>query len=100
MANKDDIPTDLALEIGDDLEPRRFVAACREFFGLNDELAQVPQDESVNWRVKVREGSNIIALSVGAQSDNNAVSAALQRMYEGTSALVQPQPAAQGTLGV
>ncbi|WP_421856644.1 hypothetical protein [Oricola sp.] len=89
MANKDDIPTELALEIGDDLEPRRFVAACREFFGLTDELAQVPRDENVNWRVKVREGSNIIALSVGAQSDSNAVNAALQRMYEGTTALVQ-----------
>ncbi|MGR3269635.1 hypothetical protein DU478_19090 [Thalassococcus profundi] len=89
MATKDDIPTDLALEIGDDLEPRRFVAACREFFGLTDELAQVPREESVNWRVKVREGSNIVALSVGAQSDSNAVSAALQRMYEGATALVE-----------
>jgi len=89
MATKDDIPTDLALEIGDDLEPRRFVAACREFFGLTDELAQVPRDDSVNWRVRVREGSNIVALSVGAQSDSNAVTAALQRMHEGTTALVQ-----------
>jgi hypothetical protein len=89
MATKDDIPTDLALEIGDDLEPRRFVAACREFFGLADELAQVPLGDSVNWRVKVREGSNIVALSVGAQSDGSAVNAALQRMSEGTLAIVR-----------
>lgn len=89
MAGRDDIPTDLALEIGDDLEPKRFVAACREFFGLTDELAQVPKEDAVNWRVKVREGSNIIALSVDAQSDNNAVNAALHRMFEGTTALVQ-----------
>ena len=89
MATKDDIPTDLALEIADDLEPRRFVAACREFFGLTDELAQVPRDERVHWRVKVREGSNIVALTVADRSDSNAVNTALQRMYEGTNALVE-----------
>lgn len=89
MATKDDIPSDLALEIGDDLEPRRFIAVCREFFGLTDELARPPRDGSVNWRVKVREGSNIVALSVSAQNDDNAVNAALQRMYEGTTALVE-----------
>lgn len=88
MATKDDIPTDLALEIGDDLEPRRFVAALREFFGLTNELAQVPKHECVDWRVQVRQGSNIIALSVAGGSDINVVSAALARMNEGTLALI------------
>lgn len=88
MATKDEIPTDLALEIGDDLEPKRFVAACREFFGLTDELGKTPNDDNVVWRVKVREGSNIIALSVDSRSDSNTATAALQRIHEGTIALV------------
>lgn len=88
MATRDDIPTDLALEIGDDLEPRRFVAALREFFGLTDELAQVPRDQGLSWRVRVREGSNIVALSVGGQTDSNIVRTALQRMHDGVAALV------------
>lgn len=89
MATKSEIPTDLALEIGDDLEPKRFVSALREFFGLTDELAQAPSAEAIKWRVRVKEGSNIIALAAGAGSDGNAVHAAHHRMFEGTTALVQ-----------
>lgn len=90
MATRDEIPTDLALEIGDDLEPRKFIAAVREFFGLTDELARLPATgETVEWRVKVREGSNIVAFGVGHSSDANAVTAALHRVSEGTRALRQ-----------
>lgn len=86
MATKDDIPTDLALEIGEDLEPRRFVAACREFFCLTEELAMAPDAGKLGWRVKVREGSNIVALD--PVSEANVLSAALSRMTTATSALV------------
>jgi hypothetical protein len=89
MASKDEIPTDLALEISDDLEPRRFVAVLREFFGLTEELARIPARETKSdWHVVVREGSNIIALRPDATNDANSVTAAIHRMYEGTSALV------------
>ena len=86
MATKDDIPTDLALEIGDDLEPRRFVTACREFFGLTGELAQTPQSEGLEWRVKVRHGSNIIALVPSAEA--NVLGAAINAMRLATDALI------------
>lgn len=89
MATKDQIPTPLALEIGDDLEPRRFVAACKEFFGLTDELANFHEGEksATPWRVKVREGSNIVALDIGVANNNNVLSATLARVYEGANAL-------------
>lgn len=89
MATRDEIPTDLALEIGDDLEPRRFVAVVREFFGLTDELVRTPDRTDVEWRVKVREGSNIVALAFTEGRDRNATNAALHRMFEATSALVE-----------
>lgn len=89
MATKGDIPTDLALEITADLEPRRFVATLREFFGLTEELTQAQPEASVKWRVQVREGSNIIALSVAGESDPKAVETAIQRIHEATLALVQ-----------
>jgi hypothetical protein len=33
MATSEQIPSDLTLEIGDDLSPERFIAAARAFFG-------------------------------------------------------------------
>ncbi len=89
MATRDEIPTDLALEIGDDLEPRKFVAAVREFFALTEELAQTAISEGrSNWRVQVREGSNIVALAFAGGADTNAINATIHRVLEGTRALV------------
>lgn len=89
MATVGDIPTDLALEIGDDLEPARFIAAVRAFFDLANELAQFPsQDGVANWRVKVSEGSNIVALYPSPTISENVHSAAIQRIHEGTEAIV------------
>lgn len=61
MATANDIPSDLALEIGADLAPKRFLAAAREFFSLVDSVTE--SDQRRKWRVKVREGSNILALA-------------------------------------
>lgn len=89
MATVGDIPTDLALEIGDDLEPTRFIAAVRAFFDLANELAQFPsQDGSPQWRVKVSDGSNIVALYASPTVSENVHKAALQRICEGTQAIV------------
>lgn len=60
MATANDIPTDLALEIGDDLDPRKFLATAKEFFALVDSIAG--ETATFEWRVKVRDGSNILAL--------------------------------------
>ena len=89
MATRDEIPTDLALEIGDDLEPKRFVAVVREFFGLTDELTRTPDQSTLELRVKVREGSNIVALTFSATNDTNVTNAAIHRMFEATNALVE-----------
>ena len=89
MATIDDIPTDLALEIGDDLEPARFVAALRAFFGLTEELAQLPTEDNIpHWQVMVSKGSNIVALDATPTMSENIVRNALQKISEGTEAIV------------
>lgn len=92
MADARDIPSDVALEIGDDLEPSRFLTAIREFFALTAELAALPgAGNGVPWRVQVRSGSNIVALNPARAVDATVLSAALQRLREGAAALVSGQ---------
>jgi len=64
MATPEQIPTDLTLEIGDDLSPDRFVATARAFFGYVQEISEAfaPEGDLSGWVVKVREGSTLIAV--------------------------------------
>lgn len=66
MATPDQIPTDLTLEVGDNVSPDRFMAAARAFFGYVDEVAKGvagQDDEGVSWVVHVREGSLLIGVA-------------------------------------
>ena len=58
------IPSDLTLEIGDDPSPEHFLAAVQAFFGYVTEIGEqvAPDDEVPRWVVRVREGSNLLAL--------------------------------------
>ncbi len=64
MATPEQIPTDLTLEIGDDLSPERFVATARAFFGYVQEisLTVAPEGDLARWIVRVREGSTLLAI--------------------------------------
>jgi hypothetical protein len=89
MATADDIPTDLALEIGADLDPKRFVAAAREFFAYVESAAALPGASTrLDWRVKVREGSSILALSPAPSVLQAEATAAYARVEAATKALV------------
>lgn len=63
MATVDQIPSDLAIEIGEDLSPADFMAAARHFFGYVDEVVRqrAPEGEPIKWTVKVHEGSAVLA---------------------------------------
>jgi hypothetical protein len=65
MATPDQIPTDLTLEIGDDLPPERFMAAARAFFGYVQEISEAfaPEGDAAKWIVRVREGSTLLAVA-------------------------------------
>jgi hypothetical protein len=64
-ATPDQIPTDLTLEIGENLSPDRFMAAARAFFGYVQEVshAVTPEGEPARWIVRVREGSALLAVA-------------------------------------
>jgi hypothetical protein len=64
-ATPDQIPTDLTLEIGENLSPDRFMAAARAFFGYVQEISQAvaPEGEPARWIVRVREGSALLAVA-------------------------------------
>ena len=61
MAKKEEIPTDLTLDIGGDLAPDEFVTAVRNFFGYVREVAEAQEGDGakIDWTVKVREGSSL-----------------------------------------
>ena len=79
MAAPSEIPSDLALEVDQDLPPEQFIAAARNFFGYVREVAKASGDEAANvqWTVKAKEGSTILAMDPTALSDANA----LERLY-------------------
>ena len=79
MATEKDIDAPLTLELnGDDLTPELFVRGVRSFFTILNQLTD-QIDDSVAWRVQVKEGSNLIgvypngsasAVSVGSIFNN------------------------------
>ena len=81
-ATPDQIPTDLALEIGEYLSPERFMAAARAFFGYVQEIscALASDAEPVRWIVRVREGSALIAVDPGPSVPQETA----QRIYSRT----------------
>lgn len=58
------IPSDLALEIGDNPSPERFMAAARAFFGYVQEIGRMmaPESDLPDWVVQVRDGSAVLAV--------------------------------------
>ena len=89
MATADEIPTDLALEIGDDLDPKRFLATAREFFAFVESIVGPSLGhDRVEWRVKVREGSSILALAPAEGVLADEARRAYARILSATTALV------------
>jgi hypothetical protein len=64
VATPDIIPSDLTLEIGDDVSPDDFLALARAFFGYVKEVsaALTPDGDAIGWTVRVREGSQLIGI--------------------------------------
>jgi hypothetical protein len=66
MATKDDIDTDLTLELdGRNVTPEKFMKAVRAFFGLVNEVTRglAGPKEFINWTVQVKDGSNLVGIS-------------------------------------
>lgn len=70
MATPDQIPTDLTLDIGDDLAPDEFVAAARNFFGYVAEITEAQKGDGaeISWTIRVKEGSSLIGMEPNASA--------------------------------
>jgi len=81
MATAKDIPSDLAIEIAANLRPSEFIAAARSFFNYVDEITKttVGGDE-VEWRVKVNDGSNVLAAVPSTSIHTSTINAICSRM--------------------
>ena len=71
MATRDDIDTDLTLELdGKNVTPEKFMKAVRAFFGLVNEITRelAGPKEFIHWKVQVKDGSNLVGLMPGHAS--------------------------------
>lgn len=83
MAKPDEIPTDLALEVGAHLDPKRFIDVARHFFGYIEEITNsLSGVEKPKWEVIARQGSTILAM----QPDHNYSKLSLSDLYERVNA--------------
>jgi hypothetical protein len=81
MAQPEEIPTDLALEVGANLDPKRFIDVARHFFGYIEEVANsINGNEKPKWEVIARQGSTILAMQPVQNFDILTLSDLYQRL--------------------
>lgn len=97
-ANPEIIPSDLTLEIGDHPSPDTFLRAATAFFGYVAAISRVASggDEVPRWVVRVREGSDLLALEPATETPTDAHRLVYQRAADGYRTLVQSGIAAAG----
>ena len=85
MATADQIPSDLTLEIGENLSPERFMTAARAFFGYVQELSAsfAPEGDPARWVVRVREGSALLGVDPTPNIPIEIVNAVYKRAERG-----------------
>ncbi len=90
-ATPDKIPSDMTLEIGENLSPDRFLAATRAFFGLVEEIAAMldPDAKPNAWTVVVREGSALIGVAPSSAVPPEVVDKVYSRVLEGIQHLAR-----------
>lgn len=86
MAVKSDIRADLTLEIdGKSVTPEKFVRSVRAFFAILQEVSGriSGKQERIEWRVQVREGSNLIGVQPIPGFSSAIVAEVMKAMSEG-----------------
>ncbi len=86
MAVKNDIKTDLTLEInGKSVTPDKFVRSVRAFFAILQEVSSrvSGKDGGVQWLVQVSEGSNLVGANPSPGQDAAMITAIAKAMSQG-----------------
>jgi hypothetical protein len=98
MADADQIPSDLTLELGGDLSPQRFMAAANAFFGYVQEISRAvaPEGEAPHWIVRTREGSHLLGLDPAPGAKVQVVKAIYIRARLGIDQLMDGEDGEDG----
>ncbi|MCE2517446.1 MAG: hypothetical protein J4F41_06335, partial [Alphaproteobacteria bacterium] len=89
MATPDKIPTDLTIDLGDNLSPKDFISAVQNFIGYVDEITESEKSNNVevNWTIRVREGSALIGVEPDIGTPSSHESAIYEKFHNVTSAI-------------
>ena len=89
MADAEQVPSDLTLELGGNVSPDRFLGATRAFFGCVEEISRAvaPEGEAPTWIVRTREGSHLIGVDPAPGAKAQLVRAVYDRMKHGVEQL-------------
>lgn len=90
MATRADIEADLTFEItGSVVTPERFQRALAAFFGLLAEVtkAVTPEGDRLDWRVQVKQGSNLVGISPAPGVPTALAVSVRQKIISGLEAL-------------
>lgn len=91
MATPDQIPTDLTIDLGDELPPEEFLAAVRNFFGYVTEItkAQSGDGSEINWTVRVKEGSALVGVEPNAAASSSRLAMIYKKAEYGAFSLAK-----------
>lgn len=91
MATPDQIPTDLTIDLGDDLSPDEFVAAVRNFLGYVSEITESQKGDGadVSWIVKVSEGSALVGVAPNETAPLSMLAMIYKQVVHGVAALAR-----------
>lgn len=94
MAGPEQVQGELTLEVtGRGVTPEKFLAGCRAFFGLVNEVsAEETGGKRVVWTVQVHEGSNLVALVPGAGYPAATIESIKQKVHTGVRTLETGAP--------
>lgn len=90
MAQPDEIPTDLALEVGANLDPKRFIDVARHFFGYVEEVSrETIAKDGPAWEVIARQGSTILAMRPTEDCDVHTLSDLYAKLNSASDSLLR-----------
>jgi len=98
MATPDQIPTDLTIDLGDDLSPEEFVAAVRNFMGYVADITESQRGDGadIRWTVRVREGSALVGVEPNASAPKSRLAMIYNKAEFGPTALARGDIAGSG----
>jgi len=98
MATPDQIPTDLTIDLGDDLPPEEFLAAARNFMGYVAEITEAQRGDGadVSWTVRVSEGSALLGVEPNPSAPLSRVAMIYNQAEFGAMALARGDIAGAG----